>query len=229
MFLGISPQLLIPFILVIGFAVYAQFKVSSTFKKWSQVGTSRGKTAEEVAHRILNNAGLGDMPVNQTAGNLTDHYDPVKRTLNLSESVFGSTSIAAIGIAAHESGHAIQHKKSFMPLALRNGIYPLVNIGSMLALPLIILGFILGMNKTLIQFGIILYSLMVFFTLITLPVEFNASSRAKAVLVQGGYLSESEMTGVNAVLNAAAMTYVAAALSSLLQLLNLILLNRSRD
>ncbi len=216
-------------IVVLIFALFAQFKVSSNFKKWSQVPSTRGVTADQVARKILDSAGLHDVPVNVVPGQLTDHYNPANRSLNLSESVYGNDSIAALGVAAHEAGHAIQHKKSYAPLLLRNGIYPLANIGTMLSYPIFILGVFMGMNKLLIEIAIYLFTFATLFTLITLPVEFDASNKAKAVLVQGGYLSRSEMTGVNAVLGAAAMTYVAAALSAIVNLLRMVFLARGGD
>jgi Zn-dependent membrane protease YugP len=216
-------------IAVLVFALYAQFKVSSSFRKWSQVASARGVTAEQVARSILDRAGLHDVPINRTPGELTDHYNPMNRSLNLSQSVYGNDSIAALGVAAHEAGHAIQHKKSYAPLVLRNGIYPLANIGTMLSYPLFILGMMLGGNQILIQIAIYLFTFATLFTLITLPVEFDASNKAKAILVQGGYLSRSEMQGVNAVLGAAAMTYVAAALSAVVNLLRMIFLSRSEE
>ncbi len=225
MYMMHDPLILWVFV-VFAFAIYCQFKVSSTFKKWAEVPSSRGVTAGEVARKILNNAGLSDIPINAIPGQLTDHYNPVNRSLNLSESVYGSDSVAAIGVAAHEAGHAIQHKTSFSPLILRNGIYPLANIGTMLSYPLFIIGMLMGMNRLLIEIAIYLFSFATLFTIITLPVEFNASSRAKAVLASNGYLSVQEMKGVDAVLGAAAMTYVAAALSALVNLLRMIFISR---
>jgi Zn-dependent membrane protease YugP len=216
-------------IVVFILALFAQWRVSSAFKTWSQVQGRRGLTGAGVARKMLDRAGLSDVPVNQVEGSLTDHYDPVKRTLNLSESVYASDSVAALGVAAHEAGHAIQHKTSFLPLALRNGIYPLARIGSMLSYPIFIFGIILSFNQLLIQIGIWLFGIATLFTVITLPVEFDASRKAKLLLVNDGYLAPEEMRGVNAVLDAAALTYVAAALSSIINLLRMLALGRSRD
>jgi len=216
-------------IVVFGLSLLAQFSVQTAFNKWSRIAAKKGMTAAEVARSILNSAGLSDIPVNQTAGNLTDHYDPMKKNLNLSESVYASSSIAAFGIAAHEAGHAIQHRTSFAPLILRNGVYPLARIGTTLSYILFIAGMFMASLHFLTTIAVYLFAFFTLFTIITLPVEFDASSRAKKVLVQEGYLSEQEMTGVNAVLNAAAMTYVAAVAMAIVQLLRMIFLSRSRD
>lgn len=216
-------------ILVFLFALWAQWKVSSAFERWSKVRSRSGFTAADVAKKLLSRAGLATMPVNEVPGRLTDHYDPVRRTLNLSEAVYGSDSVAALGVAAHEAGHAIQHKTGFGALVFRNTLYPLANIGSTLSYPLFILGVLLGFNKFLIEVAIWLFGVATLFTVITLPVEFDASRRAKALLVEGGYLAPEEMRGVNAVLDAAALTYVAAALSAIVNLLRMIALSRSRD
>jgi len=210
---------------VFGFALYAQWKVNSAFNRWSKVYAKRGIKASEVASLILNKAGL-DIPVNSIRGRLTDHYNPINRTLNLSDAVYDSSSVAALGVAAHEAGHAIQHSKSFIPLVLRNGIYPLANLGSMLSYPLFILGIVLGFNKFLINIAIWLFGIATAFTIITLPVEFDASRRAKVILAGEGYLTTEEMKGVDAVLDAAALTYIAAALSAVVNLLRMILLSR---
>lgn len=229
MFLPVRDPMFIWVIVVFILALFAQWRVSSAFKTWSQVQGRRGLTGAGVARKMLDRAGLSDVPVNQVEGSLTDHYDPVKRTLNLSESVYASDSVAALGVAAHEAGHAIQHKTSFLPLALRNGIYPLARIGSMLSYPIFIFGIILSFNQLLIQIGIWLFGIATLFTVITLPVEFDASRKAKLLLVNDGYLAPEEMRGVNAVLDAAALTYVAAALSSIINLLRMLALGRSRD
>jgi len=216
-------------ILIFILSLIVQSRLNKTFKKWSQVPAQINKTAAEVAHDILTRAGLSSMPIKSVAGNLTDHYNPINRTLNLSEDVYNSTSVAAIGIAAHEAGHAIQHKTSFLPLVLRNGIYPLANISSTLAYPIFIIGFFLGFNPFLMQLAIYLFLFATAFTIITLPVEFDASNRAKRILYHQGYLTKREMVGVNSVLNTAAMTYVMAALSALLNLIRMILISNSRD
>lgn len=217
--------LLIPAFLL---SLYAQWKTSSTFKRYSKVDSLRGLKAEEAAKQILNGAGIYDVRIEPVAGQLTDHYDPRDKVLRLSESVYGSSSIAAIGVAAHESGHAIQHARSYTPLILRNKIVPVVNISSNLAIPLFIAGFFFAF-KPLLQVGIVFFAGVVLFHLVTLPVEFDASARAIRILSDGYYLETSEVKGVRKVLTAAGMTYVAAALMSLLNLLRLLLLAQSRD
>ncbi|MBR4910529.1 MAG: zinc metallopeptidase [Clostridia bacterium] len=203
----------------------ASLNVSRTFKKYNKTFNSRGQTAEEVARTILNSAGILDVRIERISGSLTDHYSPKEKVLRLSEDVYGSTSVAAIGVAAHECGHAIQHKVNYAPLTLRSLSVPIANFGSILYLPIIILGFILG-NMGLAQIGVLLFCLIVLFQLITLPVEFNASRRAITVLAESNILSPDELVGAKKVLTAAAMTYVAALFSSLLQLLRLVLLTR---
>lgn len=217
--------LLIPAFLL---SLYAQWKTSSTFKRYSKVDSLRGLKAEEAAKQILNGAGIYDVRIEPVAGQLTDHYDPRDKVLRLSESVYESSSIAAIGVAAHESGHAIQHARSYTPLILRNKIVPVVNISSNLAIPLFIAGFFFAF-KPLLQVGIVFFAGVVLFHLVTLPVEFDASARAIRILSDGYYLETSEVKGVRKVLTAAGMTYVAAALMSLLNLLRLLLLAQSRD
>jgi Zn-dependent membrane protease YugP len=228
MYLPVHDPMFIVVLVVLGLSILAQVGVKGAFDKWSKVASRKGVTAAEVARSILNSSGLGDMKINQTAGNLTDHYNPVNRTLNLSESVYSSTSVAALGIAAHEAGHAIQHRTSFAPLVLRNGIYPLAQFGTSLSYILFIAGILLSSLHFLTTIAIYLFAFFTLFTIITLPVEFDASNRAKRILVQEGHLSAQEMTGVNAVLNAAAMTYVAAAAMAIVQLLRMILISRSR-
>ena len=192
-----------------------------------------GMTGAEAARRLLNAQGIYDVTVQQIAGELTDHYDPRTKTVNLSESVYGSTSIAAVGVAAHECGHAIQHANGYVPLRVRGAFVPVANIGSNLAWPLIIIGLIFrgSMSTVLIQAGIIMFSLAVLFQLITLPVEFNASHRAMQQLERTGILGGNELRDTRKVLTAAAMTYVASAASMILQLLRLIILfgGRRRD
>lgn len=201
----------------------ASANVRHTFSKYSQTGNSRGLTAEQVAARILREAGLGNIPVQRVSGNLTDHYDPRNKVLRLSDSVYGSTSVAAVGVAAHECGHAIQDKADYVPIRLRNAIVPVVNIGSRLSWPVILLGILLGMTR-LLHIGILLFAFVLVFQVVTLPVEFNASGRALKILESGGILSGDEMRGARKVLAAAAMTYVTAVVSTLLQLLRLVLL-----
>jgi len=212
------------------FSMVAQTKVSSTFNKYSRVRNRAGFTGAQVAAQMLQNAGIYDVSVQRVAGNLTDHYDPRTKTLRLSQSVYDSTSVAALGVAAHETGHAIQHDVGYAPLALRSFFVPLANFGSRLAIPLIIIGFIFsGGGSTLVTLGILFFSLSVAFTIITLPVEFNASSRAIRLLVDDGFLTSDEIGGAKRVLSAAAMTYVAAAFAAVAQLLRLIAIFGRRD
>ena len=188
-------------------------------------------TGAQAAQRILNMAGIYDVSVQHVAGNLTDHYDPRNKTLNLSDSVYGSTSVAAIGVAAHECGHAIQHNRGYVPLKLRSAIAPAASFGATISWPLIVIGLLFGGSGLLIQIGILLFSLAVLFQLVTLPVEFNASGRAVELLSETGILYEEEVKKTKKVLFAAALTYVASAAASILQLLRLVLLfgNRRRD
>lgn len=205
--------------------------VNSTMRKYSRVRNRSGLTGAEAARRILNNEGLYDVQIECLQGGRGDHYDPRTKTVRLSSENFNSPSVTAVGVAAHECGHAIQHAQSYAPLSIRSTLVPVVNIGSQLGLPLIILGVILSWNNVLIQIGIWAFALSVLFQLITLPVEFNASHRAVVKVEQYGLLTTEENAGCKKVLSAAAMTYVAAAASSILQLLRLVLLfgNRRRD
>jgi len=211
----------------------ASARVNSTYSKYSKVRSASNMTGAEVAREILRRNGINDVQVNHVSGNLTDHYNPSTKVLNLSDAVYDSTSVAAIGVAAHECGHAIQHDVGYFPLNLRTAIVPAANIGSKLAWPLIILGllFTSSTGSLLMEIGILMFSLSVLFQLVTLPVEFNASSRALKILGETGMLSSSELPYTRKVLKAAALTYVAAAASSLLQLLRLVLLfgGRRRD
>lgn len=209
----------------------ASAKVKSTFKKYSKIRSLSGVTGAEAAERVLRAAGIFDVTVQQVSGDLTDHYDPRDKTLKLSNTVFGQSSVAAIGVAAHECGHAIQHNKGYVPLRLRGAFVPIANFGSKISWPLIIVGMLLGRSQPLIGLGIIMFSFAVLFQLITLPVEFNASSRAVVILGETGILHGEELTQTKKVLNAAALTYVAGAAASILQLLRLLLLfgGRSRD
>lgn len=203
----------------------ASAKVKSTYQKYSQYRSMSGMTGAMAAERILHSAGIYDVTIQHVSGNLTDNYNPGKKTLNLSDSVYNSTSVAAVGVAAHECGHAIQHQQGYAPLTIRSAIVPVANFGSTLAWPLIILGLIFGQGGSLlIHIGILCFSLAVLFQLVTLPVEFNASSRALTILGQQGILSESELPYTRKVLGAAALTYVASAAAAILQLLRLILL-----
>ena len=209
--------------------LWAQFKVKSAYAKYRKIGTQRGITAEQVARDLLARDGNTGVAIEPISGELTDNYDPNANILHLSQGVFGSGSIAAIGIAAHECGHAMQKQHDYSPLKLRSALVPVVSIGSNLYFPIFLAGIIFSW-KPLMTIGIICFSLTLLFSLITLPVEFNASKRAVNALASGGYVSEDELKGVRAVLDAAALTYVAAAISSLLQLIRLLILSRnSRD
>ena len=202
--------------------------VNSTFAKYNKVRCMRGMTGAEAAQQVLHAAGIFDVQIRHVRGNLTDHYDPRNKTLNLSDSTFSSNSVAAVCVAAHECGHAVQDQKKYGPLVLRSTLVPLANFGSQLSWPVFIGGLICSLQR-LVMAGIILFSLAVLLQLVTLPVEFNASSRALRILEDTGMLGSQEMTGAKKVLRAAAMTYVAALASSLLQLLRLILLSRRND
>lgn len=202
----------------------ASANVNSVMKKYSKIGNSTGLTGGEAARRILNNEGLYHVQVECLNADSGDHYDPSTNTVRLSYSNYSGASVTAVGVAAHECGHAIQHAQGYQPLSIRTAIVPAVNIGSKLGFPLIILGVLLSWNYVLIQIGIWAFSLSVLFQLVTLPVEFNASSRAIAKIDQYGLMSQTENEGCKKVLRAAALTYVAAAASSILQLLRLILL-----
>lgn len=217
--------LLIPAML---FALYAQMKMQSTYSRYSQVASSRGLTGAQVARFILDQSGLHNVPVEPISGQLTDHYDPRTKVVRLSQGVFQSNSIAAIGVAAHECGHAIQDAQAYAPLKFRNAIVPITNIGSNVSFVLFFIGFILGL-PWLLRLGIIAFSLLVIFQAVTLPVEFNASRRALNIIEQGQLLVGSEYEGAKKVLQAAAMTYVAALLSVLSTLLRYVFLARSRD
>ncbi|MCF0150752.1 MAG: zinc metallopeptidase [Firmicutes bacterium] len=206
----------------------ASANVKSTYNKYSRIGSSRGITAAQAAQWILRSAGINDVRIEHISGDLTDHYSPTEKVLRLSDTVYGSSSVAAIGVAAHECGHAIQHQVEYKPLALRSVAVPLANIGSYLSWPLILIGILLGLGG-LAKLGVLLFVFVVLFQLITLPVEFNASSRAMEILESGGLLAGDELSGAKKVLKAAAMTYVAALASAILQLLRLVLLTRSSD
>ena len=207
----------------------ASSKMNSTFRRYSRVRCHCGLTGSQAAERILNQAGIYDVSVRRVRGNLTDHYDPRNKVLRLSDSTYGSDSIAAIGVAAHECGHAIQHQKGYVPLTIRGALVPIVNIGSNLSWVFIIAGIFLGMNQSLIHFGIILFSLAVVFQLVTLPVEFNASARALKILGNTGIMYGDEVAQTRKVLSAAALTYVAGAAAALLGLLRLVLLFGGND
>ena len=220
-----SMLILIPAILL---SMWAQSQVSSAFSKYSKVRAQGGVTADQVARMLLTRFGLGSMPINRIAGELTDNYNPSNRTLNLSESVYNNPSIASIGVAAHEVGHAIQHSQLYAPLMFRNSIVPVVNIASQASMPLFIIGLAVG-NSILLNLGIILFTGSIIFHLVTLPVELDASSRALKLLQQTGTLTNDELAGARKVLTAAALTYVAAALMSVLQLVRLLMIKNSRE
>ena len=203
----------------------ASAKVKSTFARYSKVRSMTGMTGAEAAQRLLNSQGIYDVTVRRVPGSLSDHYDPRTKTVNLSDDVYSSTSVAAIGVAAHECGHAIQHAVGYAPLNSRSALVPIANFGSQISWPLILIGILIGgFGSPIVQLGIILFSLAVLFQLVTLPVEFNASSRAVRLLDSTGILSGNEVDGTRRVLGAAALTYVAAAAGSILQLLRLIIL-----
>ncbi|CAJ1194411.1 zinc metallopeptidase [Companilactobacillus nantensis] len=220
---GFGPSYLL---IIIGLAIsmWASWYVNHNFKKYDQFTSHRGKSGADAARYILDSAGLQDIQINKVSGNLTDNYNPGNKTLNLSESTYDSTSVAAIGVAAHECGHAIQDQTSYVPMRVRAALVPAVNLGSNASIPLIIVGALLGMNHTLITIGIWLFALVVLFQVVTLPVEFNASGRAIKILGSGDILDNDEVPMVKQVLFAAALTYVAAAISTALQLLRLILI-----
>lgn len=219
-FYGFDPTylILIPAILI---SAWAQLKVSNTFNKFSGVRSRNGYTGSQVARILLNDAGLQDVEIQQVQGKLSDHYDPRAKVLRLSSDVYGSTSVASIGVAAHEVGHAIQDKESYSALVFRNAIVPVVNFSSSLSWIIFFIG-ILFSYKSLVTIGIILFSAVVLFQLVTLPVEFNASSRALKLLQARGILYDNEIKGAKEVLSAAALTYVAATLMAILQLVRLI-------
>lgn len=204
----------------------ASAKVKSTFNKYNRVRSMSGMTGAQAAERILNSAGIYDVSIQHISGNLTDHYDPRNKVLSLSDSTYGSASVAAVGVAAHECGHAIQHQTSYAPLNIRSAIVPVANFGSTIAWPLILIGLFFNSSTGtfLIDLGIICFSLAVLFQLVTLPVEFNASSRAVKILESTRILGQEELQGTRKVLGAAALTYVAGAASAILQLLRLVIL-----
>lgn len=207
--------------------LWAQAKIKSAYQKYMRVGTRLGAPASEVVADMLRRNGNYAVKVSQTSGELTDHYDPRSETLRLSSGVYRSGSVAALGIAAHEAGHAMQKMEDYAPLKLRTAIVPVVNIGSNLAMPLFFLGLLFSWEP-LLTLGIVAFGLSVAFSLVTLPVEFDASRRAVRMLQDGGYVTGEELTGVQKVLQAAALTYVAAAVTSMLSLLRLLIIARNR-
>lgn len=216
--------LLIPALL---FSMWAQYKVKSTFARYSEVAAASGVTADRVGRMLLDMRGLSNIPVERIAGQLTDHYDPRGKVLRLSDSVSGSRSIAAIGVAAHEVGHAIQDQEGYSMLRLRNSIVPVVNICSTLSIPIFLFGLILG-YMNLLNIGILLFCGVLVFHLVTLPVEFDASARALKLLSDTHTLTPGELSGAKSVLGAAALTYVAALVMTIMQLLRLVMLRNAR-
>jgi Zn-dependent membrane protease YugP len=227
-FLDPTFLLLIPPLIL---AFYAQSKVKGAYRKYSQIFASSRISGAQAAHELLQTSGAGDVKIEKLPGELTDNYDPRTHVLHLSQGVYDSSSIAALGIAAHETGHAIQHQTHYQPLHLRNVLYPAANLGSTLAFPLFFIGFIFSRRgpSLLMDIGIILFAAAVVFSVITLPVEFNASKRALVLLEERRFLTAEEMTGAREVLKAAALTYVASTAMAAMQLLRMFLIRGSRD
>ena len=218
-------------LVIIAFALtlFASFGVKSTFARYDKIRNTRGITGADAARRILSSNGIGNVTVEHTSGSLTDHFDPRTNVVRLSDATYNSTSVAAIGVAAHECGHAIQHSVGYAPIKLRNAIVPVVNIGNTLSMPLFFIGLVMGAYKLALA-GALLFSFVLVFQLVTLPVELNASRRALKILDEFDILGNSELKGAKKVLTAAAMTYVAAVAATALQLLRLLtILNRRRD
>ncbi len=207
-------------------ALYAQHKVKSTFEAFSRKNARSGITGAEAARQILETRGAGSVEIERVSGRLSDHYAPRKKKLRLSEGVYGSRSLAALGVAAHEAGHALQHKSGYVPLHLRNLIYPVASFGSTLAFPLFFIGFIFSSSgpSLLMDIGILLFAGAVLFSVLTLPVEFNASRRALTLLKSGNFLNQNELMGARKVLSAAALTYVASTAMAIMQLVRLLIL-----
>ena len=229
MYLGDSTFLLVIPALILAF--YAQARVKSAYRKYGQVFASSRITGAQAAYQLLQTAGAGEVTIEKTPGDLTDHYDPRKKVLRLSQGVHDSPSIAALGIAAHETGHAIQHHQHYQPMHLRSLVYPVASIGSTLAFPVFFIGLLFSKRgpSVLMDIGILLFAAAVVFSIVTLPVEFNASKRAVVLLRERGLLSPQEIGGARKVLSAAALTYVAATAMAVLQLVRLLLLRESRD
>ena len=210
----------------------ASARVKSTYRKYAKVRSASGLTGAQAAEMILRRNGVLGVTVQHVAGELTDHYDPARGVVNLSDATYNSTSVAAIGVAAHECGHVMQHEQGYLPLRIRTALVPVANIGSNIGIWIVMIGVILGMNSTLAMIGVYLFSFGVLFQIVTLPVEFNASRRALAMLQDYGMLGQTEIPGSRSVLSAAAMTYVASAAASVLQLLRLLMIvngGRRRD
>lgn len=212
-------------------SLMASAKVKSSFARYSNVRSMSGMTGREAAERILRNSGIYDVQVQHIYGNLTDHYDPRNKVLSLSDSVYNSNSVAAIGVAAHECGHAIQHAKGYVPLSIRGALVPVANFGSTISWPLILMGLLIRSNASMlfINLGILAFSFAVLFQIVTLPVEFNASRRAVRILGETGMLGSDELRGTRKVLGAAALTYVAGAAAGILQLLRLLIIGGRRN
>jgi len=223
-----SPIELILIIAGAGITLWAQMKVKSTFAKYQQVRSRTGITGAQVAQNILRNNNVYDVEIEEISGSLTDHYDPRAKVLRLSSDIYRSSSVAALGVAAHEAGHALQHAAGYAPLNIRNGIFPVASLGSQMAFPLFIIGFLFR-SGFMMDIGIWLFLGAVIFQLITLPVEFNASSRALAQLETSGYLARDEISGARKVLSAAALTYVAATAVALMHLVRLLILRGMSD
>ncbi|OPA81133.1 peptidase [Paenibacillus selenitireducens] len=221
--MSLSTFMYIPILLAFALTIWAQFRVKGTFSRFSEVPTQSRMTGYEAARRMLDANGLHDVPIEPVRGALTDHYDPIHRVVRLSEPVYYENSISAVSVACHEVGHAIQHQQSYSMLMLRHRMFPFVNFASGVAPFLLIAGFIFG-ALNLIGLGIIFFSAAVAFQVVTLPVEFNASNRARDIMVSEGFITNDEERGVAKVLNAAALTYVAAALLSIMELLRYILI-----
>ena len=222
-FFGIDITYIIFIIPALLFGIWAQISVQSAFSKYSRVPSARGYTGAEVAKLLLEQNGIYDVTIRHISGSLTDNFNPREKTLNLSDDVYNSTSVAAIGVAAHETGHAIQHAVGYRPIKWREAIIPVTQLGSWAYFPIILLGIVFS-SQTLVNVGILLFATIALFQLVTLPVEFNASDRAIATLENNGILYGNEITGAKAVLRAAALTYVAALVSSLAQLLRLLVI-----
>lgn len=220
------------FLVLIGvvLSLLASGRVKSTFNKYSRMRNSRGMTGAQAAQQVLNGAGIYDVRIEHVSGNLTDHYDPRSKVLRLSDAVYAQTSVAAVGVAAHECGHAIQHARGYAPLRFRSVLVPVANFGAQIAWPLILVGLLINSESSwfIMQMGILAFSLAVLFQIVTLPVEFNASGRAIHILADTGMMYGDEIVAAKKVLNAAALTYVAGAASAVLQLLRLILLTGGR-
>lgn len=227
LFMPFDPMFLYLVLPAMLFAMWAQARVSGSFKEYSQEHTQKGVTGAEAAREILKRAGVHDVKIEKVGGHLTDHYDPRDNTIRLSESVHDSQTIAALGVAAHEAGHALQHSTGYAPLNLRMAILPITSIGSKLAMPLVLIGFVFDMTG-LVNIGILLFGAVALFQIVTLPVEFNASRRALDALGDSGILNSEELPGARKVLNAAALTYVGALAVSLAQIARLLLLSRRR-